>query len=101
MDVYQQWDIALGLTVVEGRRALGLNQADFAANAGLSTSQVSLVERGAITTNVTAMLRMSQALGLTPAEFWTQVSAQMDALSARAQDTGIPMAPPRRRAGSK
>jgi transcriptional regulator with XRE-family HTH domain len=97
-DVEKQWCVAFGLAVARHRRALGINQAQLAVKAGLSNSQISLVERGALSTSITRMLRITFALGTTPSVLWAEISEQVEALSQGETVPGAPVGRPKRAA---
>lgn len=78
MDEEKRWLYALGRTVGDLRRALDLNQADLAQSAGVHTSQLSLIERGEVSTSVAIVLRLAKSLNLTPLELWQEVSQRVD-----------------------
>jgi len=57
----------VGQVLVYHRKAAGLDQADVAAELGLSASGYSRIERGHTTLNVTQLRQAARALTLTPA----------------------------------
>jgi transcriptional regulator with XRE-family HTH domain len=68
--------IALGRTLRKARRDLDLSQEAVGRRAGMHANHVGAIERGTKDLRASTLLRLIEALGMTPAELFTRYGDQ-------------------------
>ena len=68
--------IALGRTLRKARRDLDLSQEALGQRAGMHANHIGAIERGTKDLRASTLLRLIEALGMTPAELFTRFGDQ-------------------------